>query len=114
MLMYFRRIAAVAALLALIGPLLMPGINLAELAITGTTDDYAEFCDDADRPDFVLGAAQHCQLAVKQVALYALLGYGGAFIMVLPLAVLLQFLWIARRRPRNPENAYGETVTRSR
>lgn len=101
MLLYFRRLVLVAALLALIGPLLVPGLNLAELAITGSTDDAGEFCDDAAPPRLVQGTTWPCQMDLRQVALYALLAYISAFILVLPLAVLLQFLWIARRRPQD-------------
>jgi hypothetical protein len=100
MLAYLRRVVRVAALLALIGPLLVPGINLAELAITGTTDDAAEFCDAAAPPRLVQGTTWPCQMDMRQITLYVLLAYIGAFILVLPLAVLLQFLWIARRRPQ--------------
>lgn len=53
-----RRFSRWLLLAGLTGPAIVPGINLIELYATGGTDDYYEFCDAADLPRFVFGAAK--------------------------------------------------------
>lgn len=86
-----RWLLAVPAAISLIGPLAGQGIWLVELFITGTVDDFGEFCTDTNAPSFVFGAAKNCELEVAHILQLAAVSYG---VLLLPLLVLATFLAI--------------------
>lgn len=86
--------------LALIAPLFVPGILLAELFSTGSMDDQSEFCDEVEKPSFVFGAAKTCELDLPLVAKVFGLSYAFGFSILLPVFLFGALVSMAIDRER--------------
>lgn len=93
----------------LLGPIAIPGYSLVELYVSGSTDDYYEFCTEADHPGFILGAAKTCELNLDQLLVFTGMSYLGAVILFAPVITLLLLLFGGKWLPEKERRHDGMT-----